>query len=55
VVIVSPATINVSALQIGAAAGDPLPFDGLLDEVKLFTQALSTADVNTLYTNAACL
>jgi hypothetical protein len=55
VVVVSPATIDVSALRIGAVAADPLPFDGLLDEVKLFTQPLSAADVNTLSTNAACL
>lgn len=55
VVIVSPSALNVSALQLGAVSADPLPFDGVLDEVKLFTQPMSAADVNTLSTNAACL
>jgi hypothetical protein len=55
VAIVSPAPINVSALQIGTVASDPLPFDGSLDELKLFTQPLSPADLNTLSTNPSCL
>jgi hypothetical protein len=54
VVIVSPAALDVSALQLGRVGAEPLPFDGMLDEVKVFTQPLTSADVNTLFTNAAC-
>ncbi|HEX6239873.1 MAG TPA: thrombospondin type 3 repeat-containing protein, partial [Polyangiales bacterium] len=54
VVVVSPSAINVSAFQIGTASSDPLSFDGVLDEVKLFTQPLTSTDVNTLYAVPAC-
>jgi hypothetical protein len=55
VVVVSPSAIDVSAFQIGTVSSDPLAFDGVLDEVKLFSQPQSATDVNTLYSNSACL
>lgn len=55
VVIVSPSALDVSALQLGAVTTRPLPFDGILDEVKLFSQPQSAANANTLYANPACL
>lgn len=54
VVIVSPSNLDVSALQLGGVTGEPPSFDGVLDDVKLFNQPQTAADVRTLYTLPTC-
>lgn len=54
VVVVAPTAIDASAMQLGAASGGSLSFDGQLDDVKLFTQPQSAANVSTLYNDPTC-
>lgn len=56
VVITSPEALAVSALQFGnvTAEAPSFPYLGLLDEVMLFEESLSAAQVKALHGSAAC-
>lgn len=54
VVISSPSNIDVSGLQLGGVTGESPSFEGLLDDIKLFNQPQSAANVQTLFTMPTC-
>jgi hypothetical protein len=54
VVIVSPSAIDASDVQLGGTDDSHLALHGVVDDLRLFTEALTPAQIDLLYRSPAC-